>query len=124
MPDCVHISGLAAHQIPRPVAVVKGKIFLQQFAVHRVTHAVKHPLRTGFKHHLCGITKDRTHCRHCEHNADQFRQKVVRASLNHIINDHSGNVRIYNRACDNDRHQHESDHDRQPVFFQKSGKPF
>ena len=120
MPDCVHISGLAAHQIPRPVAVVKGKIFLQQFAVHRVTHAVKHPLRTGFKHHLCGITKDRTHRR----NADQFRQKVVRASLNHIINDHSGNVRIYNRACDNDRHQHESDHDRQPVFFQKSGKPF
>ena len=55
---------------------------------------------------------------------EQMTLKKAVESFHKRREEKNGNVRIYDRACDNDRHQHESDHNRQPVFFQKSGKPF
>ena len=70
MSNGVHISRLAAHQITGSISIIKSKIFLQQFTVYRVTHAIKHALRTSFKHHLRRISKDRADGRHGKHNAD------------------------------------------------------
>ena len=41
MADGVHVAGLAGHQIAGALAVVEGKILLQQPAVNRVTQGVE-----------------------------------------------------------------------------------
>ena len=58
MPDGIHISRLAAHQITGLLSVEKREVFHQKPAVEFIAHIVENALGTGFEDDLVGEPED------------------------------------------------------------------
>ena len=123
MTDCIHIAGLTAHQISGAVLIIESKILLQQLAIHLVAHAVQDALGAHLKKNLRKETAKSLHNDRSEQKGDQIRQHPGLSSIDDIIDDHTGNIRVDQRCYGEDRHKHKSPEHLPLVLPQKAVKP-
>ena len=106
MPDGVHVPGLAAHQIPGLFPAEKGKVLHQKPAEKTVPHIIEYALGAGFEDDLMGKAQNPPYQGHRKQGEDQPGEKGQIPSLNHIIHNESGNVRVYDgQNCDHSGHE-------------------
>lgn len=96
MPDGIHVTGLAAHQVTGSLLIIKGEVLFQQLAVHFAAHIIKEPLRGRLKGHLIGKAQDAGEERHSQQTGYKPGQQVVIARYYHIIYNNTGYVGVDN----------------------------
>ena len=119
MADSVHIAGLSAHKIAGPLLIIKAEVLLQKLAVYLVSHVIECSLGRSLKDNLIEKTQDTGKQGGADQKRQELWQQTVIASLDDIIHNNAGNVRIDDgEGRDNGSQEQPQDH-QSTVLLQK-----
>ncbi len=124
IPDGVHVSRLAAHQVAGALLIVKVEVLLQQLLVHGAAHVVEDALGGGLEHELVQEAQDAVEQRDPHQACDQLGQQVVVPCLDDLVHHDARYVGVDDGQGRDDRGQEQAADHQFLVLPQEAVEPF